>query len=354
VEIGIEFNVDEMPVAEIDISSLRAADSPRLDGEDVRHIKALADLLIPLPPIIVHAQTRQVIDGMHRLMAARIRGQETITARLFSGSLSSAFVLAVRTNIAHGLPLSTADRKAAAARVIASHPQWSDRMIASITGLAARTIKAVRECPGDDAPQLDGRIGLDGRMRPIDAAARRALAARLVIEHPEYSLRRIARQAGLSPETVRSVRQQLADGELRHHSESDLAVPLWDRGRARTGAEEPHVSPTASTDAGESIAATHDLDLRRSLQALLDDPALRSKEVGRSLLRILQTYRLLERYSAEYAESVPEHDLPLVTRIAQANVDAWRRLAEMVKRRQHAEAGRADPVARPSQSQIGI
>ena len=59
-----------------------------------------------LSPILVRRCTNQVIDGVHRLIAARRRGQETIALRYFDGDEASAFVLAVSMNVAHGrLPL---------------------------------------------------------------------------------------------------------------------------------------------------------------------------------------------------------------------------------------------------------
>jgi hypothetical protein len=56
----------------------------------------------------------RVIDGMYRLLAARMRGDSEIEARFFEGDDASSYVLAVKSNVEHGLPLSLADRKVAA------------------------------------------------------------------------------------------------------------------------------------------------------------------------------------------------------------------------------------------------
>jgi hypothetical protein len=48
-----------------------------------------------------------------------------ILARFYDGTEVGEFVLAVKVNSAHGLPLPLAHRTAAAARIAASHPQWS-------------------------------------------------------------------------------------------------------------------------------------------------------------------------------------------------------------------------------------
>lgn len=96
----------------------------------------LAAVEAKLPPIIVHRATMRVIDGMHRLAAAKLRNDETIEVRFFEGTEQEAFVLAVKANISHGRPLSLTDRTSAAERIIVSHPAWSDRAIAVAAGSA--------------------------------------------------------------------------------------------------------------------------------------------------------------------------------------------------------------------------
>ncbi|MFD1048734.1 serine hydrolase, partial [Kibdelosporangium lantanae] len=93
----------------VPIDSLLPADSPRLSGESMEHARMLAASEAELPPIVVHRPTRRVIDGMHRLKAAALRGQDDILVRFYEGDDEDAFIVAVETNIAHGLPLSLAD-----------------------------------------------------------------------------------------------------------------------------------------------------------------------------------------------------------------------------------------------------
>ena len=68
------------------IEELLPADSPRLEGEDLEHIRSLAELTDELPPILVHRQTMRVIDGMHRMKAAMLRGERTIEATFYDGN----------------------------------------------------------------------------------------------------------------------------------------------------------------------------------------------------------------------------------------------------------------------------
>ena len=124
----------------IRIESLAPADSPRLAGEIHEHAQRLAESECDLPPILVHRPTMRIIDGTHRVKAMAYRGRDEIEAEFYDGSLEDAFVLSVHANVRHGLPLSLADRRAAARRILNTHADWSDRAIAQLTGLSAKTI----------------------------------------------------------------------------------------------------------------------------------------------------------------------------------------------------------------------
>lgn len=87
----------------------------------------------------------RVIDGMHRVRAAQIRGETEIRATFFVGDDSEAFVAGVRANTTHGLPLSLEDREAAARRIVELFPDWSNRAIASVSGLSDKTVGAIRD-----------------------------------------------------------------------------------------------------------------------------------------------------------------------------------------------------------------
>jgi hypothetical protein len=156
-------------VVELTIHDLLPADSPRSKAEDSHHVKVLAETAQSLPPILVQRSSMRVIDGMHRLRAAQLRGARTITARLLDCTPQQAFVIAVKANVSHGLPLSLADRKAAAARLLAAMPEWSDRAIASVSGLSHKTVGAIRRQSSGEIPQTGARLGRDGRMRVMPA-----------------------------------------------------------------------------------------------------------------------------------------------------------------------------------------
>jgi len=159
--------LDDCPCVSKLISSLVLGHTPRRVETHIEHVRVLADVIERLPPILVHGPSGKVIDGAHRVRAALLRSENTIRARIYSGSLDDAFVLAVNLNSNHGLPLSRPERTAAANRILRSHAQWSDRMVAGITGLAAGTIRNLRQESTAPGPLPMTRVGKDGRARPL-------------------------------------------------------------------------------------------------------------------------------------------------------------------------------------------
>jgi ParB-like chromosome segregation protein Spo0J len=289
------------------VASLRIAGSPRTTGENLEHVRVLAETTDELPPIVVHRTTMRVIDGVHRVRAARVREQREIAARFFDGDDADAFVLAVRANVAHGLPLSPTDRKAAATHILASHPHWSDRLIASVTGLSPKTIAEVRR---DCAPAADHRTGQDGKVRPINSLEKRRIASDLMLHNPNLSLRQVARTAGISPETARAVRIRMLRGED--------PVLLKRRGPKRAEEQaEPH--PPAP-------------DWPSVVHQLRTDPSLRFTDTGRALLRLMDVHAMSDGKWATIADNVPPHCRPTIAKVAGEFARAWHMFAEHLER----------------------
>ncbi|MEU4805609.1 ParB/RepB/Spo0J family partition protein [Actinosynnema sp. NPDC023587] len=304
------------------MAALRPSDSPRLAGEDCEHARVLAETDAVLPPVLVHRPTMRVIDGMHRLQAAVLRGEESIRVRFFDGDAADAFVLGVRANVDHGMPLTLPDRRAAALRIITSHPQWSDRAIASATGLAAKTVCAIRTCASGDDPQSLSRVGRDGRTRPLNSADGRLRASALLREKPATSLRQIAVQAGVSLGTVRDVRDRLARG--------DDPVPPRQRRALRAAEAKPSPAPGRCADRVE--------EQRTLLVQLKRDPSLRFTETGRSLIRLLSAQLLDELGRKQVLDSVPAHCRGIVAELAQSYAEMWNELAMWLDRGVPAES----------------
>ncbi|GAA5189744.1 ParB N-terminal domain-containing protein [Rugosimonospora acidiphila] len=261
-------------IAAVPIEKLLPADSPRLSGVDARHAASLADSGAELPPILVRRRDLRVIDGMHRLAAARLLRRDTIEVRFFDGDDHDAFVLAVELNVAQGLPLSLADRQAAVARILATRPQVSDRWIAEIAGLAPGTVGAIRRRDSAGPAEVGARIGRDGRVRPVDSTEGRRIASEVVARRPDASLREIARTAGISPATARDVRERMRRGD----------DPVRPRRRG-----DQHAAKRCPTCGGGAHAGRcrDRRDLSSLLETLARDPSLRFNESGRTMLRWL-------------------------------------------------------------------
>jgi ParB-like chromosome segregation protein Spo0J len=320
-------------VVEVEIDSLSAEGSPRISGENPEHVQALAEAQAQLPPIIVHSSTMRVIDGAHRLRAAQLRGDQKIPVRFFDGDEADAFVLAVESNIAHGLPLTMADRKRAAARIIGSHPHWSDRAIASVAGIAPGTVAELRRrAPAGSRPV--SRLGQDGRIRPVDGTEGRRRAGEIIRENPGLSLRQIARAAGISPETARDVRRRLtgADDEVarRRPGRGDGEAVGGRSARADGEIARPR-SARADDDDVRRRPGRADDDVAAAIERLLTDPALRFSEGGRALLRLLHLHFVETREWTKIGENVPLHCSGTIVHLARDCSTWWKELAERVQ-----------------------
>ncbi|MEU1401624.1 ParB N-terminal domain-containing protein [Streptomyces sp. NPDC005728] len=311
--------LERNPVVRLPISSILPADSPRLDGERADHIRLLIESDAHFPPIVVHRATMRVIDGMHRLRAATLRGDKSIDVRFFDGAAEDAFVVAVEMNVRHGLPLSLSDRKAAAARIVTEHPELSDRAISPITGLSARSVRAVRDQLTDNNERESSRVGRDGRVRPLNSASGRELAAALLLENPDASLREIARAAGLAPSTVMDVRDRLRYGQD--------PVPSSQR---RTKKNAGRAQKAAAPSSARAVITKDPVADWTALQRLRKDPSLRFSETGRVLLNWLSSQPEREKWQA-LLSNIPPHCVESVLQVAQANARAWEEFTEQLK-----------------------
>lgn len=343
---GVGMPVPEVPgvcEAVVPVSVLLRGDSPRT-GVDEEHVLRLAALEVPLPPVLVRRVGMSVVDGWHRLLAALARGERTIRVEFFEGSEEEAFLRAVELNVAHGLPLSLADRRAAAARVIVSHPQMSDRAVAQASGLSAKAVAGIRRCSTDAEPQLNGRVGRDGRVRPLNAAEGRWRAAQLMAENPESSLRDIARGAGISPATVHDVRKRVRAGrppaDTRPpggESEAGAAVP----GQAGIRPLPPDWVPSvglAGRPGPDRTGRQGQPHSGLALDKLRRDPSLRLRRDGRELLRLLQHSTLVGWPGLSAV--VPRHCETLVAHLARQCAEQWLEFAKALEGREESERQR--------------
>jgi ParB-like chromosome segregation protein Spo0J len=325
--------------AQVPILSIHPGESPRLNGEDRAHIARLAQTDADLPPILVDRRTRKVIDGMHRLMAASLRGHQMIDVIFYDGGEADVFLRAVEANIAHGLPLSQADRRAAACRIIETHPQMSDRAIAQSTGLAAKTIASIRRSTGD-ATRLNARVGRDGRVRPLDSGQGRRRAAEILSKQPGTPLREVALASGISPATALDVRRRLQRGQ------SPVPARLQGRAAASGTATSGTAGEGGQQAAGLSAVPSQPTDrpikpARRAqlpppaatVEKLLRDPSLRNSEGCRQILRLLHLTAASADQLHGMSAAVPPHCVHQIAQVAQQYAQMWDGFATELNRR---------------------
>ncbi|MFI1996545.1 ParB/RepB/Spo0J family partition protein [Actinoplanes sp. NPDC020271] len=318
-----EEDIKRQPVVAMEIGSLSVSGSPRLAGADPVHVEAIVAVQGDLPPILVHRQTMRVIDGAHRIQAALRRGETTIAGRFFDGPEDEAFVLSVWLNVSHGLPLALADRKRAAERIAVSHPQWSHRRVAAVTGISPGTVAEIRRRVTGAAAPGEGRIGQDGRVRPLDSSAGRLLAGRLMTENPSLSLRQVAKAAAISPETARDVRNRLLSG-------AELVPARRVRGAAQPAARNTDRDRRALNLVRPGDRPEPMLDRSAVVERLIGDPALRYTDSGRNLLRLLMLHARWTKEWDTIVDNVPPHCTDVVTDLARQFADLWADFATRV------------------------
>ncbi|MEU8654508.1 ParB N-terminal domain-containing protein [Streptomyces sp. NPDC048737] len=350
-------NFEKLPAREVPIAALSPGVSLRQGGTDAAHVRLLVDAAdsAELPPILVQVDGCRVIDGLHRLEAARLMGDESIRARFLDCSNSEALVIAMKANGVHGLPLSRADRVAGAQRVLGSHPDWSDRAIAGIAGLSAKTIASLRDRSAVATPLGGKRIGQDGRRRPVDAGEGRRRAAEYIAAHPDAPLRQVARATDVSLGTVHDVSARLRRGEEPERN-----------GRRTRGARPQHVRPVRSVPPPDDVTAPAGvaadgvrrvpLQVAAGVEAappqrrnhtetpptwaavaakMATDPAIRYTAGGRELLRWMQSHGTEPGEDwRRFVDTVPPHWLGVVAPIAEHIGKEWCLLAERLKARQ--------------------
>ncbi|KZM69055.1 hypothetical protein AWN90_15060 [Nocardia terpenica] len=309
---------EPVTIVDVPIADLSLAEAPaRMGGAKAAHVRLLAEAEAALPPIVVHRESMQVIDGVHRLRAAEVRGDETIGVVFFEGTAAEAFVLGVRLNTMHGLPLSLAERKAAALRILVEYPEWSDRAIAGVAGLSPKTVSAIRRRSDVESPQSAGRIASNGVLHRSIGPEGRRRAAELFEADPGASARTVALAAGISVTTAKDVRKRLRAGE----------DPVTARGRAAEPAPpEPARNVVAMLPACRG-------EPEQLLHQLRKDPSLRFSETGRKVLRWLEAPFGDDVDWESVIDTLPSHCAPGIAELARRRSHDWNRLAHLLDRR---------------------
>lgn len=151
--------------------------------------------------------------------------------------------------------------------------------------------------PAEPTSRKSGSGGTAGPARR--RGRRRSLARTLLTENPELSLRQVAHLAGVSPETVRRVRNRLLYGR----PPAPPRTPATARDR------------TGLPDAGAI------------LQKLAIDPALRQSGTGRAMLRLLHAQLVPGDEWERILTHLPTHCAGLVEQVAREFSRRWTEVA---------------------------
>ena len=143
-----------------------------LDKQVVSQYKDDYETIIQQAPITVYDTPAglYLVDGFHRINAARQLNKETISAVIKHGSVEDAYAAACLANLRHGKPLSRTEKQKAIKEFIKLHPKWSNVKLATKISCSDETIRRYRkelEAIGEIEPQ-DTRISKDGQLQPVE------------------------------------------------------------------------------------------------------------------------------------------------------------------------------------------
>lgn len=297
---------------EVAIKHLQFGMSPRLGDQDLDHARTLAHRFEDCPPILVDRSTGVVIDGVHRVLAARIIGRATIDVRYFDGTHEEAYLESVQSNISHGKALTLAEREAAAKKILTIRGEWSDRRIGECCGLSDKTIGRLREASAD-IPRLATRVGRDGRERSIDPREKRLQIAAAIQAKPDLQSVELARSLKTSRATIRDVRKRLENGEPAISSKQPSKI---------AGSASRMLAPGEGQELG-----------RASATKWASDPAITACDGGRKVGEWLDRTHIIDEEWRDSVGVLPLGRIPELIEVARARACEWNAFASALELR---------------------
>jgi hypothetical protein len=182
-----------LPIAAITIDQ-RLQSRLALTEATIADYATLLRMGVILPPVSVFLirDTEQyvLVDGFHRLLAAKRVGSLGVTATVTPGTRDDAVRAAATANVAHGLPRTPADKRKAI-RLLLENQTFaglSNRALAEMICVDHKTVAAVRErleTRGLIASQAI-RTSSDGKKRSVKPAGAGGAASN-IIARPNWS-----------------------------------------------------------------------------------------------------------------------------------------------------------------------
>lgn len=140
-----------------------------LRGElDKQLISEYQETLDVMPPVTIYDTERGyiLVDGFHRLAAAKQKELDEINADIKQGSVQDALAFACIANLKHGKQLTSQERQNAIRQYIKLNVGKSNRLIAEDVGCDEKTIRIYRSRMEDDGEieTQKKRVGKDDRV----------------------------------------------------------------------------------------------------------------------------------------------------------------------------------------------
>lgn len=136
-------------IQKIDVSAIVADGQIQMREKMSREaIEDYADVFDCLPPlqVVYDGSMFWLVDGFHRLEAAKLAGIERVTCQVVDGTRRDAVIMACGANAAHGLRRTNADKRRAVLTLLEDE-EWSkmsNRKIAECVGLNRRLVDKIR------------------------------------------------------------------------------------------------------------------------------------------------------------------------------------------------------------------
>src|SRR5262245_26035227 len=142
-----------------------ANEFPLLEGGELEELVGDIKAHGQREPIVLYEN--KVLDGRNRYNACRALGIEPRLSRFehiaAPGDTPEAYVLSAN---AHRRHLTPEERSRAIARLVAAHPDMSDRSLAKMAGVSDKTIAKARPEPtAENSAVEEKRVGADGKKR---------------------------------------------------------------------------------------------------------------------------------------------------------------------------------------------
>jgi ParB-like chromosome segregation protein Spo0J len=129
-----------------------------------------------MPPVVVWSVDGRLLlaDGFHRHAAAVSLGKRRMPAEVREGEFAEALDYVAAVNLAHGLPLTRAERRRAVEIRLRLHHDRSDRHLAEEMGVGRELVAKVRRqlVEAGQIPAGSVRVGADGKSYPAAALPR--------------------------------------------------------------------------------------------------------------------------------------------------------------------------------------